>query len=330
MKLVLLSGGTGTRLWPLSHPSCPKQFIRLFHDDHGNPESILQRNIRLLRSLGMSEHTWISSVSAQHELLQEQLPEEIPVILEPEGRDTFPAIALVCSYLYTEQRLSQDEVIVFCPADLYVDDTFFKEIQDLQSTVDWSHSPVVLVGVEPEAPLEKYGYIIPDSPDFSRKVNFVKQFVEKPDAELARACLARHALWNSGVFMFSLGFLMQYLEDNGYPTQYKQLVQQYSRLPKISFDYAVLEQYDNLVVAKYSGTWRDIGSWEQLMQVLECTQIGTHIVTYQSEGSDVLNTSDLPMMVIGVSDLLIVASNHGILVADKSKADIVKMFLQQK
>lgn len=101
MKLVLLSGGTGTRLWPLSHPSCPKQYIQLFQDDHGNPESILQRNIRLLRSLEMSEHTWISSVSSQQELLREQLPDEIPIVLEPEGRDTIPAIALVCSYLYT-------------------------------------------------------------------------------------------------------------------------------------------------------------------------------------------------------------------------------------
>lgn len=136
MKLVLLSGGTGTRLWPLSHPSCPKQYIQLFQDDHGNPESILQRNIRLLRSLEMSEHTWISSVSSQQELLREQLPDEIPIVLEPEGRDTIPAIALVCSYLYTEQRLPQDETVVFCPADLYVDETLFKEIQDLQSVVD--------------------------------------------------------------------------------------------------------------------------------------------------------------------------------------------------
>ncbi|MFS0653805.1 hypothetical protein [Brevibacillus sp. 179-C7.1 HS] len=90
------------------------------------------------------------------------------------------------------------------------------------------------------------------------------------------------------------------------------------------------EQCRNLVVAKYSGTWRDVGSWEQLMQVLDCTRIGANIVPYQSEATKVINTSDLPMIVIGVSDLLIAASKYGIVVADKSKADIVKMFLQQK
>lgn len=330
MRMIVLSGGKGKRLWPLSHPSFPKQFIRLFDDGKGQLESILQRNLRLLQTVTVADHIFVSSVASQYDLLTAQIPKEISIILDPYGRDTFPAIALACAYLYTEKGMTLEEIVCFSPADLYVEETFYQDILQLERMIDWTRTSVVLTGVEPTGPLDKYGYIIPGQPESNMKIYPVERFIEKPDMELARDLISRHALWNSGVFVFPLGFVIEHLKAYGFPTDYRELREKYHRLPKISFDYAILEKTRNIQVMTYGGQWFDVGSWEQMMQLLNTSSIGSKIICHQTHGSYVINTSSLPLIVIGVSNLLIAVSDQGILIADKTKTDKVKTLLDRE
>lgn len=127
MKLVLLSGGIGTRLWPLTNSARPKQFLKFLKSEKGNPESMIQRIWRQLETAGLSNSTVIATNKNQVHMIQNQLGQDIPLIIEPLRKDTFPAIALAATYLYSIQGVELDEAICVLSVDSYVDDNFLKE-----------------------------------------------------------------------------------------------------------------------------------------------------------------------------------------------------------
>ncbi|MGG3734190.1 sugar phosphate nucleotidyltransferase [Heyndrickxia coagulans] len=325
MKLVLLSGGSGKRLWPLSNDARSKQFLKILEDKNSNLQSMVQRVWNQLKTAGLEKSTVIATSQSQIEMIQSQLNEEADLIIEPNRRDTFPAIALAASYLYTNKNTDLDEVIAVLPVDPYVDAGFFNRVKDLEKAIHETGSDLVLMGVRPTYPSEKYGYIVP-----KKKVNElaetieVARFIEKPTEEAAKELLNQGALWNCGVFGFRLGYLIQLLEGKQYPVQYEELLENYNKLPKISFDYEVVEKTKKITALPYEGYWKDLGTWNTLTEEMATNQIGKGIISEDSMNTHLINELNIPVTVLGVSNAVIAVSPDGILVSDKEKSPKIK------
>lgn len=327
MKLVLLSGGSGKRLWPLSNDARSKQFLKVLRNNNGELQSMVQRVWEQLRNTCLADSTLITTSKSQIELIQSQLGQDVPIIVEPMRRDTFPAIALASTYLYSEKKINLDEVIVVLPVDPYVNDEFFDRVTDLEKTLFESNADLALVGVEPTYPSSKYGYIVPETKFNDNEYLRVSHFTEKPTEDNAAELIKQGALWNCGVFSFKLGFIISLLQEKGFPTLYNELLQRYDLLPKISFDYEVVEKTKNVVVLPYSGYWKDLGTWNTLTEEMATNQLGKGVISPDSKNTHLINELDIPVTVLGVSNAVIVVSPDGILVADKAKSPKIKEFV---
>ncbi|RYM05006.1 cupin domain-containing protein [Sporolactobacillus sp. THM7-7] len=323
MRLVLLSGGSGKRLWPLSNDARSKQFLRVLENDQKQLSSMVQRVFGQLREVGLAASTVIATGKGQVEMLEDQLGKDVPLIVEPERRDTFPAIALAASYLYSLTDVRLDDVVAVLPVDPYVDTGFFKRIQDLEKLVKESGADLALMGVKPTYPSEKYGYIVPEKGEKKDYIT-VDHFTEKPEEKLARKLIGDSALWNCGVFAFRLDYIISRLEALGLPLNYEELSHQFGKLPKISFDYAVVEKAKNIVALPYDGFWKDLGTWNTLTEEMATRQIGKGIISSDSKNTHLINELDLPVTVLGVSNAVVAVSPDGILVADKEESPRVK------
>ena len=164
MNIVLLSGGSGQRLWPLSNDIRSKQFIKIFHTADGELESMVQRVYRQIRTIDKDATVTIATSKSQVSAIHNQLGEDVGISVEPCRRDTFPAIALAAAYLKDVKGISEDEPVVVCPVDPYVEIDYFDALKDLDAQAASSNANLVLMGIEPTYPSEKYGYIIPDTP----------------------------------------------------------------------------------------------------------------------------------------------------------------------
>lgn len=325
MKLVLLSGGSGKRLWPLSNDARSKQFLKVLQNDQGNMESMVQRVWRQMGRAGLARHASIATGRGQVDMIQSQIGPEVSVIVEPQRRDTFPAIALAAVYLYSIQGVSLNEVVAILPVDPYVENSFFDKIKELEGAVAATGADLALMGVKPTYPSEKYGYVVPetDSGDTS-EVMMVSRFAEKPSREKAEALIAEKALWNCGVFAFKLNYMINLLMELGLPIHYEEMLRQYHRLPKISFDYAVVEKAEQIVVLPYAGEWKDLGTWNTLTEEIQAPLIGNGTICGDSQNVHMINELDIPIAVLGVSNIIVSASPDGILVADKNASPKVK------
>ncbi|AHV95893.1 sugar phosphate nucleotidyltransferase [Paenibacillus sabinae] len=328
MKLVLLSGGSGKRLWPLSNDSRSKQFLKVLESPLGEPESMVQRVWRQLGEAGLAESSYLATGRGQVEMIQSQLGGDVKIIVEPERRDTFPAIALTAVYLYSVEGVRPDETVAILPVDPYVEGSFFGSISQLEQALDDTGANLALIGVVPEHPSEKYGYIIPSGGATEKEVRPVSGFLEKPDRLRAEELIGQGALWNCGVFAFRLGYLLNILQQKGLPLTYEELQKQYKLLSSISFDYEVVEKEDKIVVQPYDGFWKDLGTWNTLTEEMASNQLGKGVLTEDSSTSCLVNELDIPITVIGAQDLIIAASPDGILVTHKSESPRIKEVLK--
>ncbi len=180
MKLILLSGGSGKRLWPLSNDSRSKQFLKVLKNENDEMQSMVQRVWGQLTSLGIENDAVIATSKSQVDMINSQLGNDVPIIIEPERRDTFPAIALAASYLYSKEHVDLDEVVGVLPVDPYVENSFFERLLDLEKALNSSNADLGLMGVTPTYPSEKYGYIVPDIEESTQELIQVSHFKEKP------------------------------------------------------------------------------------------------------------------------------------------------------
>lgn len=323
MKLILLSGGSGKRLWPLSNDTRSKQFLKVLDSNKNFKVSMVQRVWSQLEEVGLAKDSAIATSKIQRDMIYSQLGLEIPIITEPERRDTFPAIALAATYLHSEEKILEDEIVVVLPVDPYVEDDFFHRVKDLENVILETNSDLALIGVTPTYPSSKYGYIIPNN-KLDNNFMDVSHFEEKPTEEKAEILLGKNALWNCGVFAFKLGYLLEILKEKKIPLDYEVLKSQYSILPKISFDYEVVEKASNIVVLPYDGYWKDLGTWNTLTEEMATTQVGKGVISEDSTNTHLINELDIPITVLGVKDIVIAASPDGILVSDKASSPKIK------
>lgn len=331
MHIVLLSGGSGNRLWPLSNETRSKQFLKILDGEQGRRQSMVQRVWDQLGQMNLQQSTVVATGNSQVELLQNQLGYEVEIIVEPERRDTLPAIALSAGYLYSMKGVSPSEIVIVLPVDPFVEDHFFAKIKELETLMQETGADLGLMGVTPDHPSSKFGYIVPESASTlgdGSEFYKVSHFVEKPEEEHALRLIQQSALWNCGVFAFRLEYLLNYLLGQSLPIQYFELLQQYGRIDKTSFDYAVVEKAENIVVMPYKGVWKDLGTWDALTEEIQSTLIGKGTLTDDSINTHVINELDIPITVIGVHDLIVAASPDGILVSDKKASTRIKEVIQ--
>ena len=186
MNIVLLSGGSGKRLWPLSNDTRSKQFIKLFKNSDGEYESMIQRMYRNIKKVNKDSIVTIATVKSQVSSIINQIGNDVGISIETCRRDTFPAIALVTAYLHDVKKMSEDEAVVVCPVDPYVEEDYFLALNELYNMAKEGDANLNLMGIVPTYPSEKYGYIIPEE---NEKISKVKMFKEKPDKEKAKEIL---------------------------------------------------------------------------------------------------------------------------------------------
>lgn len=325
MQIVLLSGGSGTRLWPLSNDARSKQFIKLLPvKDSDIRESMVQRVLRQIHEANIDASVTVATSITQQDSVFSQLGNQVSIVTEPSRRDTFPAICLACEYLSKVKKCPDDEVVVVMPCDPYTQDGYYQKIADMVRSVNERKADLLLLGITPTYPSSKYGYIIPEE-YMGMDVWSVSQFKEKPSVDTAEQLISKGALWNGGVFAFRLDYLKKITKQYVDQPTFEEVLRHYEDLPKISFDFEVVEKADSVAMVPYTGEWKDLGTWNTLTDELKSPTYG-NVTVDGGENTHIINELDIPLMCLGTKDLVIAASPDGILVSEKSLSENIKVF----
>lgn len=323
MNIIFLSGGSGKRLWPLSNEVRSKQFLKIFKKADGSHESMVQRMYRMICEIDPDAVITIATSENQATSICTQLGDSVSISIEPCRRDTFPAIALATAYLHDVKGIPVDEAVVVCPVDSYVELPYFEMLSKLSKQVIKNEANLVLMGIEPTYPSEKYGYILPKTSDALSKV---VTFKEKPDVPSATEYINQGALWNAGVFAYKLKYVLDIAQDIFGTSSYKELFSNYTNLTKISFDFAVVEKESKIQVMRFAGEWKDLGTWNTLTEAMN-DEISGNAVAALCENTHVINELQIPLVALGVKNLAIVATPDGILVSNKSSSVKLKDYV---
>jgi mannose-1-phosphate guanylyltransferase len=333
MNIILLSGGSGKRLWPLSNDIRSKQFIKIFKrpehtvqmgtEDGNGYESMVQRIYRQIKTVDPDATVTIATSKSQVSAIHNQLGVDVGISVEPCRRDTFAAIALATAYLHDVQGVDKNEAVVVCPVDPYVEEDYFRTLQAMCDAAQRGQENLVLMGIEPTYPSEKYGYIKP----MERDGKWSWGFTEKPDQKKAAEYIVAGALWNGGVFAYKLSYVLEKSSQLLGTSSYDELFNGYSGLKKISFDYAVVEQETSLEVLRYSGTWKDLGTWNTLTEAMEEPTVGDGRMNETCSNTHIINELGIPILAMGTKDMVVAASPEGILVSDKEQSSYIKPFV---
>ena len=323
MNYILLSGGSGKRLWPLSNEIRSKQFIKILKTADGTYESMVERVYRQIKNVDVDSNITIATSESQVPTLRNQLGDNIDISIEPCRRDTFPAIVLACMYLKDVKNVDENETVVISPVDPYVEDEYFKTLKILDEKMKTSVNNIGLIGIKPTYPSEKYGYIV------LKENLIVDKFIEKPSESDARKLIANGALWNGGVFCFKLKYIINKAHELIDFKDYNDLFNKYETVKKISFDYAVVEKEKNIDVVSYDGEWKDIGTWNTLTEVMSEKSIGKVLFDEKSDNSNIINELDIPIIGMGLKNIVVAASHDGIFVSDKNESSYNKVLVEK-
>ncbi len=342
---VVLSGGSGTRLWPLSRSSFPKQLLNLISE-----KSMIQDTVSRLDSLNVAPP--IIVCNQQHRfIIAEQMAQigvkNPTIILEPVAKNTAPAIVTAA---IQAEKTDKDAVIVVLPSDHNIRDIDAFCKATATAAQEASKGSLVTFGITPVYPATGYGYIQVKKEELEKKgLAQLEKFVEKPNLETAEKYLASgNYLWNSGMFVFKASSLIEEVKnlDNSIFEASSAALEKavsdldfirldkesFSKNPSISIDYAVMEKTKNGKVVPLNAGWSDVGSWSSLWDVSEKDQNG-NVIKGNAVLEDVQNTfiygKNRTLAAIGLKDLVIVDTKDAVLVADKSKSEDVKKIVDR-
>ena len=327
MQIILLSGGSGKRLWPLSNSTRSKQFLQLLQDPDGKKESMVQRVVRQIGESSLSASVTIATSASQRDFIETQLGASVDVVTEPERRETFPAIALSASYLALQKGCSRNEVVVVMPCDTYTEARYFDTLAHMASLVEQNVADLVLMGIHATHASADFGYVIPAQGEADVQHLIVSRFIEKPTEKKAQELIAKGAYWNGGVFAFRLGYMMDVVERYVQVASFDELRSRYGELPKISFDYEVAEKASSVAMVPFSGKWKDLGDWNALVRELPAHAMGNVVLGRDVVGATVINELSLPIVCDGVKNVVVAAGHDGILVCSRESSEYIKQYV---
>ncbi len=287
---------------------------------------MVQRVCRQIYSIDKDATVTIATSKTQVSAIHNQLGTDVGISVEPCRRDTFPAIALATAYLHDVKGVSEEESVVVCPVDPYVEEDYFAAVKELGILADQGKANLTLMGIEPTYPSEKYGYIIPCGKEH---VSPVETFKEKPDEAAAREYIARGALWNGGIFAYKLKYVLEKAHELIDFVDYQDLFDKYASLEKISFDYAVVEKESSIQVMRYAGEWKDLGTWNTLTEAMGSHIVGDAQMNEKCKNVHIINELDVPVLCMGLEDVVVSASPEGILVSDKEQSAYIKPYVDR-
>lgn len=288
---------------------------------------MVQRVVRQLRESGPECGITVATNLTQRDIIVNQLGDGVGIVTEPCRRDTFPAIALSSAYLSLVRQCPDDEIVVVMPCDPYTESGYFSTISRMVECVEGNVADLVLMGIRPSCPSEKYGYVVPGTDCGSCRM--VRRFTEKPDAATAKGLLEEGAFWNGGVFAFRLGYLMSIVRKYISFSSFEELHSRYSELPKISFDYEVAEKAESVAMVAYDGEWKDLGTWNALSEELPSPVIGNALLGDKVSNTHIVNELSIPIFCNGVDNAVIAASPDGILVCSKDTSESIKQNVEK-
>lgn len=326
MNIVLLSGGSGKRLWPLSNDTMSKQFLSLLPTENGGTESMVQRVYRQIKAADPQAKIVVSTNKMQKGSLMRQLGEGVDIIIEPERRNTYPAVLFAAAYMHYEKKIAKDDIVIVLPIDVFAAEGYFENLFKMEQSLKNSEYNLMLMGAKPTYPSEKYGYIVPCEYKQGEAMS-VKEFKEKPNVKVAQGLLKKGALWNCGIFGFKLSYMMNILKENVTINSFEDMILSYDKLEKDSFDYQVVEKEKSIGFIEYVGKWKDLGTWNTLTEEMRGNSIGNDVYVADScNNTHVLNMLDTPIIAMGLDNIVVVASHDGILISEKEESSFLKPY----
>lgn len=330
MNIIILSGGEGRHIWPLSNEARSKQFLRLLPDgESGASESMIQRVVRQIRQSGIDAPITIATNEYQQDSIVAHLGKDVDIVTEPSRRDTFPAVCLACEFLSKVKDIPDEEVVVVMPCDQFTELSYFDVVKRMAELAHNENVNLVVMGIKPAFSSSKFGYIVPEY-DCGEETDFYRviEFREKPSGNKAKNLIKKGAFWNGGVFAFKLGFIRHLAEKYVSGQDFKDIKKRYDEFPAISFDYEVAENTSRILMVPFSGLWKDLGTWESLLEEVDRESIGT-VMTGNNRNTHVLNELQIPVLCVGTNNLVVAASFDGILIADKSQTEKIKEYSER-
>ena len=333
MKCVILAGGSGTRLWPFSRNSFPKQFMHF-----GDGESLLQKTVKRFYNTLPAKDILIITNQAYYHLVKNQLSSIDPelasqILVEPEKKNTAPAIALAIKYLQDVLGADKEECVLVSSSDHIIspENVFLSAVAQGEKIARRGHH--VIFGIRPHHPETGYGYIK------SSEEGSVEQFVEKPDYATAQSfLLSGQYLWNSGIFLFQIAAFekeiatfcpeIAALSSAGF----KEMVTQFSEMPDISIDCALMEHSKNTKVIPLNVSWSDVGSWDSVYEMLDKDQnqnvkIG-NVLDIDTKNCLIMGSKRL-ISTVGVEDLLVIETEDALYIGRKGESQRVKNLVEE-
>ncbi|MGB4943488.1 MAG: sugar phosphate nucleotidyltransferase [Candidatus Moraniibacteriota bacterium] len=333
MYSVILCGGSGTRLWPLSRKNYPKQFLKLYSE-----HSLLQETYLRMRKLMPMERIYFITNQDGFSTVLEQIHEidatfeTSQVIIEPKSLNTAPAMACAVKYLQSEKAVGPDEKVLFLPSDHYIGNVE-SYIATLKTAFETVGEYIGTIGIRALTPETGYGYIkkgAPENGHFS-----VVQFCEKPDKIVAAGYVqSGEYVWNSGMYLMSIETFIREIQQHApeiaasLKGPWSGFIEDFDALPSISFDYAVSEKSSAVVVYEGDFGWSDIGSFDSLAEISGGTRTETRHIGIDSEHVFVHSASDRLVATIGVDNLTIIETPDSILVCRRGRTEEVKKIVE--
>ncbi len=344
MKVIILAGGSGTRLWPVSRRNYPKQFMKV-----NGKRSILQQTIeRLLPVINPDDIVILTNkeykfyVKSELDSLLFEATNSPHIVLEPACKNTAPAIALGIKYCTEKLGCQKEEVIFVSPCDHIIKptDRFCHYVRKSEQIAKEGH--IVTFGIKPLSPETGYGYIKTENKMQGAKSEeylIVESFIEKPDIASAKNYLKEgNYYWNSGIFVFMIGLIeeefVKYAPEIGksFEMNFDEMIKGFVRMPSISFDYAVMERSDRIVTLPADIYWSDIGSWDALFEILDKDENGNikigDVLTMDSKETMIIGNKRL-ITTIGLENHFVIETDDAILIAKKGETQKVKKLVDK-